>query len=293
MPRLRSKSDVLPRGPKACLVAIRQLAAVVVVCGDADTMLRTPGRWPRDVTEAVRDAFQVLAAGTTEVPVEVVSACLNALSGMKLMKHCRIRTPPVETLRGGARNITSMRLREFTEAVADAASRSISHDAEISPLAKGKARLREQFELRQKLGVPVGTAAAAARVRIEEVINLLESAGVTLESVTRVRDLIRAMGRPLAASHPHLDTVGRSAPYLEVERLLISALTSASLEQLLRTPLKPLAPPPPPPLPEWYDEYCAAAAEASIRPLNEGRFSMSHPANLSRAELERWWLGRD
>ena len=63
---------MLAKGPKACMAALRSIAALTAATGDAHALLRTPARWPRSTHEEVREAFVLLAQNHFEAEVAVV-----------------------------------------------------------------------------------------------------------------------------------------------------------------------------------------------------------------------------
>lgn len=314
MPR-RKKTRVLAAGPKACLNALRSLATVGASSGDTYHALRSPTLWPNEVHEDIKDAWTALASGGFEVPGHVLSATLQELRGLKLVPGFRVRLPTgsdpelgPEThptfAKGTGRTPAFMRLRDFIDSLVLTAEATLARDAQAAPLAKGKTKLPEQRALRQHLGLPVGNSAAGrAKLRPRDFQQLMADAGTPLGK-EQLAKLVALVGGPL----PDVPALVRSAkqpvPYLEAERLMLSALPKRAFQEMLSKPAEP-APPvarSKPPLPDWHAAYLHAAVQAAAAERAGGAElqalvaaeALPHeapPLSASREALESWWLG--
>lgn len=289
MARRRKRSAPLAKGPKACLHALRSLASFASLSGDIHSALHKPwGHWPAEVREFVADAFSCLAAGNNEVSVGVVKTALEAVRGRPLMPGCRVRLPPADQdPPGSARDAKVMRMRNFQDALIDAAERTLNRDAASSPLAKGKAPLPEQRAMRQYLGIPSGPSASAARVKTADLMAMLQGVGVGVQRELLLR-LVAQMAREPAVEDPSgaLGS-GSAVPYLDAERLLLASLSKSAFKQLLAArPQQALA----------SSRPASRTSSAEDDHVNEwfraGRVAdeLTPAPNLSMAELERWWL---
>lgn len=331
MPVLKKKNTrVLAAGPKACLEALRALAAVGAASGDSYTALRNPSLWPRDTHDAVNAAWSSLSneGSGFEVPAHVISAALDAIRGLRLVPGFKVRLPTDPNgeghptfIKGSGRNPAFLRLRDFTDSLVMCAEATLSRDAAAAPLAKGKCKLPEQRALRQHLGLPLSSAAQRARLRARDFGSMLADGGVPLPPAT-VAQLVSLIGGPL----PEVPALARSAsqpvPYLEAERLLLCTLPKAALDAVLKTDVGATAIAraqqarrlEKPPLPDWYGRYMvaaqeaessdattvsAAAAELALRGGSAYEFARSAAlpeearpaAEMEASKLERFWFG--
>ena len=133
---------------------------------------------------------------------------------------------------------------------------------------------------------------------------MLASAGVAMPAEKLLQLVTIVGGGPLTDVPALMRSAKQPLPYLEAERLVLSALTRRSLDaMLLRTPTSArAAPSTKPPLPDWYATYMNAAVQANaaaertgedVRSLVEAE-ALPDEATLvshSREALEHWWVG--
>ena len=294
---------ILPAGPRACLHALRSLCSVGVAGGDTYAMLHTPSLWPHAIHEDIKDAWAVIAEGSFEVAAHIVAAALNILAGLKLVPGFRVRLPTGADqvhppfVRGSGRNPAFLRLRDFTDTLVLTAEATLARDAAGSPLGRGKPHLPEQRALRQYLGLPKSASVTRARLKSEDVCQLLSNVGIEI-SGGRLTHLISLVGSPYPDAAPLVRSEKQPVPYLEAERLLLSSLSSPSLGKLLQQPphsrLNRMARerPPVPPPPPWQSTYTRMAHSACEEPTTSGGWEAS-TVSLDRTELERRWLHGD
>ena len=322
----KKATRVLTAGPKACIAALRALAAVGASSGDSYTALRNPSLWPHETHEAVKHAWTVLGneGSGFEVPSHVVSAALEAIRGLKLVAGFKVRLPADPDgeghptfIKGTGRNPAFLRMRDFTDALVVCTEATLSRDAAAAPLAKGSSKLPEQKALRRHLGLPIGTAAGRARLRARDFRSMLADGGVPLPSVT-VAQLVSVIGGPLPEVPALARGIHQPVPYLEAERLLLCCLPRPALDGVLaadpganahtRTQHAELEKPP---LPDWYARYMTAAQQAEaagssamaaeIARGGGSAYELSRLAalpeearptgTLEQAELEAFWCG--
>ena len=134
----KKATRVLTAGPKACIAALRALAAVGASSGDSYTALRNPSLWPHETHEAVKHAWTVLGneGSGFEVPSHVVSAALEAIRGLKLVAGFKVRLPADPDgeghptfIKGTGRNPAFLRMRDFTDALVVCTEATLSRDA--------------------------------------------------------------------------------------------------------------------------------------------------------------------
>lgn len=326
-PFLKKKGTrVLTAGPKACLAALRALAAVGASSGDSYTALRNPSLWPHETHEAMKHAWTVLTGEGSgfEVPSHVVTAALDAIRGLKLVPGFKVRLPASPDgeghptfIKGTGRNPAFLRMRDFTDALILCAEATLSRDAAAAPLAKGNAKMPEQKALRRHLGLPIGTAAGKARLRARDFNSMLADGGVPLPRVTTTQ-LVSLISGPLPEVPALARGVNQPVPYLEAERLLLCCLPKRALDGVLaadpganahtRAQYDEIKKPP---LPDWFGRYMAAAQQAEAASSSSAAAEMDREGGsayelsrlaalpeevrptgtLQQSELEAFWRG--
>jgi len=307
MVKVKRGPRILPPGPKATLHALRSLASLGQSSGDVYSILRSPSLWPHDVHEDVKDAWTVIAEGGFEVPSHVIAAALTMVRGLRLVPGFKVRLPTSSDeahptfVRGSGRNPAHMRLRDFVDTLVLTAEATLAHDAAGSALAKGKVKLDEQRALRQHLGLPKNASASRARLRSQDVQQLLADAGVEINP-SRLTRLVALVGGPYPDVPALVRNPKQPVPYLEAERLLLSALSEGSLHRMLSAPnadgvassrgdsrLSKQ------PLPPWYDEYMRAAQQqAGAQGSLPAALLVPEEApvvSLDQKMLAQWWCG--
>ena len=305
---------ILAPGSKAALHALRSLASLgqgeAKQSGDLYAILRSPSQWPAHVHEDIKDAWTVIAEGGFEVPGHVVAEALTALRGLRLVPGFKVRLPTSSDeahptfVRGTGKNPALLRMRDFVDTLVLTTEATLALDAAGSALGKGKPKLEEQRALRQHLGLPKNATASRARLRSQDVQSLFADAGLAVDPKTLTR-LVAIIGSPYPDVPALVRNPKQPVPYLEAERLLLSALSEASLRRMLshtsaseaaaaseaaiaraRTRVAP---------PPWFDTYMRAALQANAggwrAELAAALPSEAHVSSLERDELEAWWMG--
>ena len=245
------------------------------------------------------------------MPAHVVSASLEAVRGVKLVPGFRVRLPTTDDkdvahptfAKGAGHNPSSLRLRDFIDSLVTTTEATLAHDAAAAPLAKGRAKMSEQKALREHLGLPKGRAAASARLKPDEFGAMLASAGVGVPAEKLLQLVTIVGGGSLSDAPALMRSAKQPLPYLEAERLVLSALTKRSMNaMMLRKPTLRAEPSTKPPLPDWYAAYMNAAVQANAAAERTGEDMRSFAeaealpdeailVSHSREALEHWWAG--
>ena len=260
----------------------------------------------------------------------IVTAALLACKELPLVKGFKIRLPgggdpqsfDVKSFaRGTGKNVGSLKLRDFKDALVAVTEATLARDAAPAPLKAGNAKLPQQKALRQQLGLPQTTAASRSRLAPAEFQSMLSDASITL-SPDYVAKLVSSISGPL----PDAPGLGRTAkqpvPYLEAERLLMASLRGHTFDRMLERQAEAAerrkksgesveedhhhhqqqqngsrsGKTAPAPYPEWYETYLHAAerarhAEITARLDAKEAAEAAHMERLRRAEEEadaRW-----
>jgi hypothetical protein len=229
---------------RVLLRAFRALVGAGASRGRA--MLRTPGAWPIEASEEIRDAFIELAVGRNCVTQDMLTQCISLLTGYPLLPESfdlPARMPPLKSLyneacaqlySGGVCAAPSLKLRDFETMLATIADRFLLR-RENSALALGRPSTRvkcfrgQRIALRRDVFNLSARGARRSKVPQRRVEEALRDAGLEVDA-GEVASLLAIFSgeRP-----PPADGAEPRALYADVERLLLSLLPAEATAELL------------------------------------------------------------